>query len=171
MQRLRTALAAPLAAVYSSPLERALETARPLAAARNLDPQVREDLNEVDYGHWTGLSFDELAALPAWQEYNRHRSTAPVPQGERAADVQSRIMTALQVLRVRHEGQAFAIVSHAEVIRSAVLSCAGVSLDLFHTIDIDTASVTGVELAPTPRLLFVNRRAPCARPRPCRPRW
>jgi broad specificity phosphatase PhoE len=160
VERLRRSVAAPLAAIYSSPLERALATARPLAAARNLEAQIREDLNEVDFGQWTGMTFDELSDVPEWREFNRNRLTAAVPGGERACDVQSRILAALDHLRLKHEGQMFAVVSHADVIRAAVLHYAGISLQLFHTIEIDTASVTAVELAATPRLLFVNSRGP-----------
>jgi probable phosphoglycerate mutase len=83
-----------------------------------------------------------------------------VPHGESAADVQSRIVAALDGLRTRHEGETFAVVSHADVIRSAILRYTGTSLNLFHTVRIDPASVTAVALAKTPRLLFVNRRGP-----------
>ncbi len=160
VETLRRSIAAPLAAVYSSPLERALATAQPLAAARNLETQIREDLNEVDFGQWTGMTFAELSVLPEWREFNRNRLTATVPGGERACDVQSRIVAALDHLRLKHEGQMFAVVSHADVIRAAVLQFAGLSLQLFHTVAIDTASVTAVELASTPRLLFVNSHGP-----------
>lgn len=161
VHRLQMALrAAPLHAIYSSPLERALETAQPLAAARRLVVQVRADLNEIDFGDWTGLSFAELATLPAWQEFNRHRATARVPHGESAAHVQSRIVAALDGLRTRHEEETFAVVSHADVIRSAILRYTGTSLNLFHTVQIDPASVTAVALSKTPRVLFVNSRGP-----------
>ncbi len=160
VDRLATTLDVPLAAVYSGPLERAVDTARPLAAVRNLQPQVREDLDEVDFGLWTGLSFGELAPLPAWQEFNHHRSTAAVPRGESARDVQARIVAALEFLRARHEGQTFAVVSHADVIRSAVLRYADLSLDLFHTIEIEPASVTAVELGTPARMIFVNSHGP-----------
>jgi broad specificity phosphatase PhoE len=161
VHRLQKALrAAPLHAIYSSPLERALETAQPLAAARRLVVQVRADLNEVDFGDWTGLSFAELATLPAWQEFNSDRATARVPHGESAADVQSRIVAALDALRTMHEGKTFAVVSHADVIRSAILRYTGTSLNLFHTVQIDPASVTAVALGKTARLLIVNSRGP-----------
>jgi broad specificity phosphatase PhoE len=160
VERLGRSVAAPLAAVYSSPLERALATAQPLASARNLAVQVREDLNEVDFGQWTGMTFDQLSRVPEWREFNRTRLTAMVPGGEQAGEVQSRIVGALDRLRMTHEGQMFAVVSHADVIRAAVLQYAGISLQQFHTIEIDTASITAVEFAATPRLLFVNSRGP-----------
>ena len=50
----------PLAAVYSSPLERTVETAQPLAQSRSLTVEVRETLGETRYGDWTGRSLDEL---------------------------------------------------------------------------------------------------------------
>jgi broad specificity phosphatase PhoE len=79
--------------------------------------------------------------------------------------VTSKSSSARICLAHRHRHATIAVVSHAEVIRSAVLWVAGRSLDDFHQFPIDTASVTGIEMSPTPRLLFVNalERPPMAR--------
>jgi probable phosphoglycerate mutase len=159
VERLRSNVRLPLAAVYSSPLERALDTARPLADDRQLAVIVRGELDELDFGVWTGMSFAELQGVAAWREFNAERSRAAVPGGERAADAQARMVGFLDNARIRHTGATFAVVSHAEVIRGAVLWYAGRSLDRFSEIDIDPASVTAVGwTGDTPRLLFVNRR-------------
>ena len=136
-----------LAAVYSSPLERAVHTARPLAASRGLGIRIREDLTEVDFGAWTGKPFTELAQLPEWRAYNTHRATARVPGGEDASAVAARATSALDSIRLSHQGACVAVVTHAEVIRAALLSYLGLSLDLFHQFEIEPASVTSIVLS------------------------
>jgi broad specificity phosphatase PhoE len=157
VERLRTNLRGPLAAVYSSPLERALRTAAPLAADRRMQVLINEELNEIDFGAWTGMTFADLEPLAEWREFNSRRSTATVPGGERAVDVQGRILAFLGRTAALVAGGTFAVVSHCDVIRAAVLYYAHMSLDRFAEIDIDPASVTAVDLTGAqPRLLFVN---------------
>jgi broad specificity phosphatase PhoE len=166
LPRLRRQLAAvPLDAVYSSPLVRARETAEPIARDHGLSVDIEDDLNEVDFGDWTGSTFDRLCLDPRWNAFNDRRATAIVPNGERPCDLQRRAVTLLTTLAQRHRHGTIAVVSHAEVIRSAVLWSAGRSLDDFHQFPIDTASVTGIEMAPMPHLLFVNalERSPLTR--------
>ena len=146
-------------ALYTSPLERARETAAPIAARLGIEACVRDDLTEVDFGAWTGLPLDVLARLPEWQRFNAHRATSGIPGGEHPTDVQSRAVAALEELRARHRGTTIALVSHAEVIRSAVLHYLGMSLDHFHRIEISAASVTTLEIADEgPRLLCINEQ-------------
>jgi broad specificity phosphatase PhoE len=156
IQRLRGNLAVPLDAIYSSPLVRARHTAEPLAEDKSLKVEIMAGLTEVDFGDWTGLTFDELDRLPGWHLFNARRSTAPVPNGESAREVQSRILTLLEQLAERHRGETFAVISHADVIRAAVLHYARIPLDDFQQIQIDTASVTAVDFTTTPRLVLVN---------------
>ena len=156
VERLRRNFAVPVEAIYSSPLERARQTAAPLAADRKFDPVTLDGLTEVDFGDWTGLSFKELDRLPAWHEFNTRRSLARVPNGESAAQVQTRILGVLEQLAQRHTGETFAIVSHADVIRAAVLHYLAIPLDDFQRVQIDTASVTAVNLMKTPQLVVVN---------------
>jgi probable phosphoglycerate mutase len=144
-------------AIYSSPLARALETAAALCVDRAISVEVIDDLNEMDFGDWTGRSFEQLEADPNWREFNTRRSSAPVPNGERALEVQRRVVDVLAHLAARHRrGGVIAAVSHAEVIRSAVLSYGGRSLDEFHRATIETGSVSAVCLSSPPRVLFTN---------------
>jgi broad specificity phosphatase PhoE len=145
----------PIAAVYSSPLERAMETAAPLARDRNIVAVPWELLSEVDFGDWTGMTFDELDRVPGWRRFNKARSTAPVPGGETALEVQARMVAAVEWLTARHRGQTIAVVSHADVIRAAVLHYTGVPLDRYTSIDINPASVTAVQFdGDVPRVLY-----------------
>jgi probable phosphoglycerate mutase len=146
-----------LRALYASPLERAIQTAEPLAKERGLDIRLREGFTEVDFGTWTGLSFETLQGLSGWQEFNTRRALAASPGGERLADMQARAVTALEELSTDHPDVTIAVVSHAEIIRSVVLHYLGVSLDLFHRIEISPASVTTLEIAGAgPRFLCIN---------------
>jgi broad specificity phosphatase PhoE len=147
----------PLAAVYSSPLERTIATASPIASTHALEPRTLDALNEVDFGEWTGLTLAELSGLPDWRRFNEHRASADVPGGERAADVQRRIVAALETLQRRHAGEVIAAVSHGDVIRAAVLHIASTPLDLWYRFEISPASVTTIIYEEgSPRLLAVN---------------
>jgi broad specificity phosphatase PhoE len=146
-----------LAAIYTSPLERALETARALARYQAAPVHVSEPLSEVEFGNWTGKTFAELETLPEWRAFNHRRSTAVVPGGERPIDVQRRIVAALAALATQHAGHTIAVISHADVLRSAVLHYAATPLDLYDRFVISPASVTAVSLSPAgPQLLYVN---------------
>ena len=147
-----------LDAIYSSPIERAFETAEPLAASRSLPIAILHGLIEVDFGEWTGMRFDDLSARDDWRRFNDRRATAIVPGGESAADVQRRIIATLEDLQRLHVGGAIAAVSHADVIRSAVLHIAGTSLDHWYRFEISPGSITTVtyEGNGTARLVGVN---------------
>ena len=159
-ERLRDRLSTvDLSAIYSSPLERAIETAAPLARDRALRIEPRMELAEIDFGEWSGETFDRLSEDPRWVRFNRVRSMADVPNGERAIDVQARIARALEAARNHHPTATVAFVTHADVIRLAVLHVAGAPVDFIHRFEISPASVTAVALyADGATLLYVNER-------------
>jgi probable phosphoglycerate mutase len=136
-----------LGAVYASPLERARLTAD---AIREHQQSIRvhpdEALNEIDYGAWTGSRFDQLQNDRAWQLFNRARCDACPPGGEPIRHAQHRIVTAVARLASQHRGQTIALVTHAELVRSALLHYRRQSLDDYAAIAIDPASVTAVRL-------------------------
>lgn len=94
----------PLSAIYTSPLERAQETAWPLAARFGLDLRISAGLDEIDFGDWTRRTFAELEPLPEWQRWNSARSEARAPGGESMGEVQSRVVAAIERLARLHEG-------------------------------------------------------------------
>lgn len=136
----------PLAAIYASPRERAQQTARPLALVHRLPIVEAGELDEVDFGDWSGLRFEELDARPDWRGFNSDRASAHAPNGERLAGVQSRIVSKLSRLSSEHGDDTVALVSHAEVIRSAILHYLGMPLDAFGRIEVSPASVTTLAL-------------------------
>jgi probable phosphoglycerate mutase len=146
-----------LAAVYTSPLERARETAAPLAARHALEPRVVPDGGEVRFGEWTGRRFTDLAHDPIWQSYNQVRSLTRVPGGEMAIEVQARIVALLERLRAEHAEGCVALVSHADVIKAALAYALGSPIDLMQRIEVQTASVSTLVLDQgSPRVLNVN---------------
>ena len=148
---------APLAAVYSSPLERTLETARPLAQAHGLTVQVREGLGEAQYGDWTGRSLKELQDDKLWPVVQVYPSGARFPGGESMREVQARIVAELDTIRDDHPDQTVAVVSHSDPIKMAVAHYTGLALDLFQRITVDPASVTAFVFTHYgPRLICLN---------------
>ncbi len=135
-----------LAAVVASPLERAQETAAPIAARHGLTVAIDPGLNEVAFGQWTGAGFGDLASRADWQAFNSFRSMAPVPGGESMLDAQARAVATLLRLRAAWPGAEIAVVSHADVVRAMLAHLLGISLDLFHRLDIAQASRSVVML-------------------------
>src|SRR4051812_39711925 len=88
--------AIPVTALYCSPLERAVETAQPLADVLKLPMQINEGFLEVEYGDWTGRSFTELERDPQWRVYNTSRTSACIPRGENILQLQARFVKAME---------------------------------------------------------------------------
>jgi probable phosphoglycerate mutase len=134
----------PIAALYSSPLERTMQTAQPLAQRLNLPVQVSEGFGEIDFGEWTGKRFDDLAADRCWRDWNSFRSSACLSNGGSMLEAQLRAVATVQGLCQQYAEQVVAIVSHSDVIKAVIAHYLGVHLDLFHRIEISPASVSVV---------------------------
>jgi probable phosphoglycerate mutase len=148
---------ARVTAVYSSPMERARETAAPIAAARRLPVVVEPGLNECDYGQWTGASLRRLRHGPEWRLVQTHPSGFRFPGGESFGEMQARITGTVDRLVTRHRGRTVVAVSHADPIKAAVAHALGTHLDLFQRIAISPASVTAIVFRPAgPVVLTVN---------------
>lgn len=133
-----------LAAVYASPLERARQTAEPIAKAHDLPVQIEPDLNEIDFGAWTDKPLDELHADPAWPVWNRARGLSRPPGGESMLECQTRLARLLERLRARHPEQDIVLVSHSDVIKAAVCHVLGLPLDHYDRFEISPASITSL---------------------------
>ncbi len=147
-----------LSAVYSSPMERCLETARAIARGRGLRPRRLPRLDEVDYGRWAGRSFRALARVKLWRRMKSSPSSGRFPGGESLLEVQQRAVNALEEIASRHRRGCAAVVTHGDVVRLALAYYAGVPLDLFQRLDVAAASVSAVALSQDrqPRILRVN---------------
>jgi broad specificity phosphatase PhoE len=131
-----------LDAIYSSPLERAVETAETIARTMNLEINKNSAFNEIDFGEWSGKSFDALASDEVWRRFNSNRSTTRTPGGESFLEVQTRVITELERLSSQHNNARVAIVSHADVIKAAVGYVSATPIDLLHRIEISPCSVS-----------------------------
>jgi len=144
-------------AIYASPLERARETAAPIAAARNLKVRIDKGLLECDFGDWTGAELKHLMKLPEWNTVQRAPSTFTFPGGESFTAMQNRIVGAIDRLRAAHPGGTIVCVSHADPIKAAVAHAMGTHIDLFQRIVISTCSVTAIAYGMgAPVVLTVN---------------
>jgi probable phosphoglycerate mutase len=131
-----------ISAVYSSPLERTWQTAEAIGAATGVPVQAENDLLEIDFGRWTGASFDELAADPDWPDWNGARSQGRTPGGESMAQVQARVARCVDRLIQQHPDETVALVSHADVLKTALAHALGLSMDFHHRFDISPASLS-----------------------------
>ena len=148
----------PLRAIYSSPLERAIETAEPLAFATSQKIQIEPRLLEIDYGRWQGRTYKQLQRLKAWQLLHKEPSQVQFPGGETLPGAQRRITTCLDEIAKNHAEQDILVCfTHADVIRLAVAYYLRIQLDDFQRLSVLPASVSGLKLGgETPQLLFMN---------------
>lgn len=139
-----------ITAIYSSPLERALQTAHAIAAHHRLPVIARAALTDIDFGAWTGATFNELENDPDWHAFNTRRSTTPIPAGEHPRDVQARAVAEIRALSARHPDGRIVVVTHADVIRSIVVHARGMPLDDLLQIEVAPASITPLMLPAEP---------------------
>lgn len=133
-----------VAAVYASPLERARETAAPIARASGRRVRRNAGLLELDVGDWTGRKLRDLRKLKAWGAVQRYPSGFRFPGGESFLDMQGRIAAAVDELAAQHSGETIVAVSHADPIRALVAHTMGTHLDLFQRIVVSPCSVTAI---------------------------
>jgi broad specificity phosphatase PhoE len=148
-----------IVALYSSPLQRTRETAEILSERLDLPIQYREDLLELDFGEWTGLTFDAVRTDERWPAWRDCRSIATIPGGESMRQVQERAVEALFDLRQTHRDGRVLIVSHGDVIRAALLFALGMPLDFYSRIEVGLASINTIHIDNSGiRVLGVNER-------------
>ena len=131
-------------ALYASPLERAFETAEPLARTQGLDIITREGLLEIGYGSWQGQSLKALRRRKLWPILQKSPSLARFPGGESFPEAQARVVAEIEALRSLHRGKKanIACVFHSDPIKLAIAHYLGQPLDLFQRITISPASIS-----------------------------
>ena len=174
---------APLRAIYASPLERAVETAQPLAQSHSLEIQVRTGLIEVDYGRFQGRTYKQLARTNLWKILLEKPSQIRFPDGETFSEVQQRVAAELETLvgewqaRVEAEKTAdgnkveeavIAVVAHADIVRLALAHYLNMPLDDFLRLMVGPASVSMVQSdgSRRPRVICINQTANFSWPEP-----
>jgi probable phosphoglycerate mutase len=137
---------APIASIYSSPLERTVETALPLARDKGLEIIRKAEFGEVHFGTWQGKDFPEIEQDSRWPLFNEYRSGTRAPEGELMLETQARMVRGLLELAPKHENETVAVFSHADAIKSAVAHFLGIPLDFHNRLEILPVSITTVEL-------------------------
>jgi probable phosphoglycerate mutase len=133
-------------AICSSPLERARETASPVAEKLGLSVQTDISFAEFDFGEWSGMLIAELDQRDDWKRFCRFRSILRAPGGEMLTEVATRFVSALQGLAGKHPDRIVAIFSHADAIKAALMQYLPIPLDNLHRFDISPASISIVRL-------------------------
>jgi ribonuclease H / adenosylcobalamin/alpha-ribazole phosphatase len=148
-----------IAAIYSSPLQRTRESAEIVAARLGLPIVFRDELIELDFGEWTGKTFDEIRTDPRWPSWNTRRSLSTIPGGETMREVQRRVVEALLEIHQKHPDDAVLVVSHGDVIRAALLFALGMPLDFYNRIEVAQGSVSTVRIdTGGVRVISINER-------------
>jgi broad specificity phosphatase PhoE len=153
----------PIRAIYSSPLERAMETAAPIATSHKLDILQEPALVDANVGKWQGKSLKVLRLMNVWKVVQHAPSRFQFPEGESFVDVQTRIANVLEGIVKRHNKprDIIAVVFHADPIKLAVSHFLGLPLDHFQRLSCDTGSVTALFAGEMgANLLKLNQRPP-----------
>jgi probable phosphomutase (TIGR03848 family) len=145
-------------AVYSSPLERTVETARAVARPHGLRVRTRRGIGEVDYGEWTDLPLGQLRRRKLWSTIQHTPSRVTFPGGESIRGAQTRAVETVETLAADHGDETIVVVSHADVIKAVVAHYLGMPLDTFQRLMIAPASVSILALPAggAPMLLCCN---------------
>jgi probable phosphomutase (TIGR03848 family) len=160
----------PIDALYSSPLERCVETAQAVASPRGLAIELDEQIGEVRYGDWQGAELKELYKHELWPGVQHYPSGTRFPQGETLGEAQMRIVSAIDRLRSRHPKQTIAVVSHADLIKLATAYYIGLHIDLFQRLVIQPCSITALQFETMgPRLMACNETGNLTHLRPPAP--
>lgn len=146
-----------LKAIYSSPLERTLETAEIIARPHGLPVRLRQDIGEAHYGEWTGQKLEDLAKTDLWRVVQFHPSGARFPGGEALREMQARAVAEIDAICHDHPDDVVAVVSHADVIKAIIAHYVGMHLDLFQRLVVSPASLSILAFGKMePRLVQLN---------------
>jgi probable phosphomutase (TIGR03848 family) len=133
----------PIKAVYASPLERAVETAEPIADLHHLEVQILSELLEIDFGQWEGKRLSRLKRGRLWKIVQGSPAAFRFPDGESFAEAQGRVAAGLTSLSEKYGANDLVVcAAHSDVIRLAVAYFLGLHLGHFQRIRIAPASVT-----------------------------
>ena len=156
----------PIKALYSSPLERAVETARPLAQCLGLEIRVCPDLSDTDVGLWEGRSWKVLGRTKLWKVVQQTPSQFQFPGGETFVQAQERVVNSLDAIASAHGDELIAVVFHADPIKLAVAHYLGLPLDNFQRLTTQTGSVTILKMdGSAAKILAINLIPPFSFPK------
>lgn len=137
----------PIEAIYSSPLERCLETAMAIGSPHQIEIIQSEEIGEVRYGKWEGKKIKKLAKKRSWYAVQHYPSRFQFPDGEALRTVQQRAVNAIEEMAKQYTEQMIVVVSHADVIKLVLAHYLGMHVDLFQRIGLAPASVSILALS------------------------
>lgn len=137
----------PIGQIFSSPLERARETAYPVAREKGLEVQVSEAVGEIDFGAWTNKSVEELEPDARWQQFNAFRSGIRAPGGETMLEVQARFVGELLRLREAYPEDTLAIFSHSDPLKAVIAYFAGAPIEAYRRFEIESAAINIITIS------------------------
>lgn len=144
-------------AIYSSPIDRTMETARAIAKPHGLPVRARRGIGEVEYGKWTNRPLKSLMRTKLWDVVLHHPSAARFPDGESILEVQDRAVAEVETIASEHPKGSVCCVSHGDVIKLIAAHYLGVHIDLYQRIVIAPASVSVITLTKGgPRVIALN---------------
>lgn len=156
-------LTVPQLIVESSPRRRARHTAGIIASARDSTVRIAPQMDDLDFGSWSGQTFEALMADPQWRRWNKYRAVSRTPAGESIRDVQERALAHFRKLQQTFDTETVAIVTHAEVIRSIVLLALEAPIDDYSRFEFGPASMTRLTVDGSQlRVEAVNEQAAAA---------
>lgn len=158
----------PVKALYSSPVERCMETAAYIAQSQNLKIKELPEMGEVRYGDWEGKKIKKLSKEKLWFVVQHFPSRMRFPNGEAMREVQFRAIQSLEKLANNHKDEMIVVVSHADVIKLVLAHYLGVHIDLFQRIGLSPASVSVIALPANGmvRVVRINDDGPLKAPPP-----
>ncbi|MEI7988613.1 MAG: histidine phosphatase family protein [Chloroflexota bacterium] len=134
-------------AIYSSPLDRAIETAQPISSILNLPINISDDLIEVDFGDWTGQGLKQLRKDALWKMVQQFPSLMRFPNGESFVEAQFRVCSLVEKKCKEYKPKDIILcISHSDVIKLAVVYYIGLGLDYFQRIQISPSSITTLSI-------------------------
>ena len=147
-----------IAAIYTSPLQRAYTTAEILAQPHNLEPEVLDDLIEIQLGDWQGLHRDEIKRKwpELWRQSRIDPSELTMPNGESYRQVTERAVRALKMVARANRGKQAAIVTHEVIIRVLIAHVLGVSNSIYRRLAVNNGSLSLIRVGNNPQLVKLN---------------
>ena len=142
----RTLADLDVAAIYSSPIDRTIETARILARPHGLSPICEPGVTEIDFGSWTGRTLESLRQSDQWEAVQSKPSRFRFPDGESFVEAQVRAVSSVRRIAGERDGSTVMVVSHSDTIKLVMSHFLGQPLDLFQRLRISTASISDLRL-------------------------
>ena len=152
----------PVDALLSSPIDRALETARIVGALKRLRPKIVEEFREFDFGRWAGKRFTDLARDPQWRRFEENTPSVRAPGGESMRDVRSRSVSALEAMvELNNRNKTIVVVSHSAIIRALLTHAADAPLRNYWRFTSEPASISELQYDGA-RGFYIRRVNDCA---------